>query len=139
MERPTIRPRAAAVLIALAALAPSAFAADPPGMGPMPGSARGTGTLDGATDFSYYGDAATADTTDRAVAERVMDALAAEPALEGAAITVLVDQDRVRLSGSARDEDQAAYALEVARDAAGPSVDVTGNDLRVGEPADTAG
>ena len=97
------------------------------------------GTLDGTTDFSYYGDAATADTTDRAVAERVMDALAAEPALDGSAITVLVDQGRVRLSGRARDEDQAAYAVEVARDAAGPAVDVTGEDLRSGEPADTAG
>lgn len=139
MQRHDIRPLAAAALIALGAAAEPVLAADLPGVDEARPSARSTGTLDGSTDFSYVGDAARADTTDRAVAERVMDALAAEPALEGAAITVLVDQGRVRLSGRAQDEDQAAYALEVARDAAGPAVDVTGNDLRVGEPAATAG
>jgi hypothetical protein len=99
-------------------------------------TARSTGTLDGATEFSYTADAAHVDTTDRAVAERVMEALAAEPALEGSAITVLVDGGRVRLSGTARDEDQAAYALEIAKDAAGPAVDVDGEDLRPGESTD---
>jgi hypothetical protein len=101
--------------------------------------ARGTGTLDGATEFSYTADATHVDTTDRAVAERVMEALAEEPALEGSAITVLVDEGRVRLSGTARDGDQAAYALEIAKDAAGPAVEVTGEDLRPGESGATAG
>ena len=91
---------------------------------------RSTGTLDGDTALSY-----TADTSDRAVAERVMDALANDPALEGAAITVLVDQGQVRLSGTARDEDQASYALEVARDAAGPAVAVSGESLQPGTGA----
>lgn len=91
---------------------------------------RSTGTLDGDTALSY-----TADTSDRAVAERVMDALANDPALEGAAITVLVDQGQVRLSGTARDEDQASYALEVAQDAAGPAVAVSAQSLQPGTGA----
>lgn len=92
---------------------------------------RSVGTLDGDSAFSYA-----ADTSDRAVAERVMDALANEPALQGAAITVLVDEGQVRLSGTARDEDQAAYALEVAQDAAGPAVAVSGESLQPGTAAD---
>ena len=72
---------------------------------------RSVGTLDGDSALSY-----TDDTTDRAVAERVMDALANELALEGAAITVLVDEGRVRLSGTARDEDQAFLASVLAAD-----------------------
>jgi hyperosmotically inducible periplasmic protein len=91
---------------------------------------RSTGTLDGDTAISY-----TADTSDRAVAERVMDALANDPALEGAAITVLVDEGQVRLSGTARDEDQAAYAREVAQDAAGPAVAVSAESLQPGTGA----
>lgn len=91
---------------------------------------RSTGTLDGDTALSY-----TADTSDRAVAERVMDALANDPALEGAAITVLVDQGEVRLTGTARDEDQAAYAREVAQDAAGPAVAVSAESLQPGTGA----
>jgi len=88
---------------------------------------RSVGTLDGDSAISYA-----ADTSDRAVAERVMDALANEPALEGAAITVLVDQGEVRLSGTARDEDQASYALEIAQDAAGPAVVVSAESLQPG-------
>jgi osmotically-inducible protein OsmY len=86
---------------------------------------RSIGTLEGDTAFSY----STADTTDRAVAARVMGALAEDPSLQGAAITVLVDEGRVRLAGATRDEEQADHALQVARDAAGPGVLVTGNDL----------
>jgi osmotically-inducible protein OsmY len=92
---------------------------------------RSTGALDGDTAISYA-----ADTSDRAVAERVMDALANEPALEGAAITVLVDEGQVRLTGTARDEDQASYALEVAQDAAGPAVAVSAESLQPGTGAD---
>jgi hypothetical protein len=95
-----------------------------------PQAAGMTGTLDPGSDMSYA-----ADTSDRAVAERVMGALAEDPALEGSQITVLVDQDAVRLSGTARDEDQAAYALRVARDAAGPTVAVSGEALETA-PAD---
>jgi osmotically-inducible protein OsmY len=90
-----------------------------------PAAERSIGTLEGDTAFSY----STADTTDRAVAERVMDALAEDPALHGSAITVLVDEGHVRLSGATRDEEQAAHALEVARDAAGPNVIVTAGSL----------
>ncbi|HSN21495.1 MAG TPA: BON domain-containing protein [Usitatibacter sp.] len=118
--------------LAAAALAVSAGADEAPKMD------RSVGTLDGATEFSYSADAAPADATDRAVAERVMDALAQEPALEGSAITVVVEQRRVRLSGATRDEDQAAYAVEVARDAAGAAVEVTGDDLHPGERDDAA-
>jgi hypothetical protein len=142
MERnffPSLGAAAGIALGAFAAFPAFAQAVDFPGRDAPPSAARSEGTLDGSTEFSYFGDAATADTTDRAVAERVMDALATDPALEGSAITVLVDQGRVRLSGRARDEDQAAYALEIARDAAGPAVDVTGEGLRAGEPAGTAG
>lgn len=119
----------AAALIALAAAAGAARAGivtvDQP-----PLERRSVGTLDGDSALSY-----TTDTTDRAVAERVMDALANEPALEGAAITVLVDEGRVRLSGTARDEDQAAYALELAQDAAGPAVAVSAESLQPGTGA----
>jgi len=117
-----------AVLVALAAAA-GAARADIVTVDESP-LERSTGTLDGDTALSY-----TADTSDRAVAERVMDALANDPALEGAAITVLVDQGQVRLSGTARDEDQASYALEVARDAAGPAVAVSGESLQPGTGA----
>ena len=119
----------AAALVALAAAA-GAARADIVTVDESP-LERSTGTLDGDTAISY-----TADTSDRAVAERVMDALANEPALEGAAITVLVDEGQVRLTGTARDEDQASYALEVAQDAAGPSVAVSAESLQPGTGAD---
>lgn len=137
MESRRIRPLVALALLASAAwpgLAQAGFLGVDEGR-----TARSVGTLDGATEFSYTADAAHVDTTDRAVAERVMEALAGEPALEGAAITVLVDEGGVRLSGSARDEDQAAYALEIAQDAAGPAIRVTGEALRAGESAGVAG
>ncbi|HXS53740.1 MAG TPA: BON domain-containing protein [Usitatibacter sp.] len=92
-----------------------------------PQAAGMAGTLDPGSDVSYAADA-----SDRAVAARVMQALAEDPALEGSQITVLVDQGDVRLSGTTRDEEQGAYALEVARDAAGPTVAVSGETL---EPA----
>jgi len=119
----------AAALVALAAAA-GAARADIVTVDESP-LERSTGTLDGDTAISY-----TADTSNRAVAERVMDALANEPALEGAAITVLVDEGQVRLTGTARDEDQASYALEVAQDAAGPSVAVSAESLQAGTGAD---
>jgi BON domain-containing protein len=129
MRRHSISPiaiglAAAAVGIALVLFAPHARAADA-----SPLVTRTQGTLDSGTTFSYAADA-----SDRAVAERVTDALANDPALEGSSITVLVDEGRVRLSGAARDEDQAAEAIEVARDAAGPSVDVSGRGLEPGSP-----
>ena len=119
-----------AALVVLAAAAGLARA-DIVTVDESPPEHRSVGTLDGDSAFSY-----TADTTDRAVAERVMDALANEPALEGAAITVLVDEGQVRLSGTARDEDQAAYAREVAQDAAGPAVAVSAESLQPGTAAD---
>lgn len=122
------RSRNTATHVALAAaLGLAALSARADIYSPQPPAAaeRSIGTLGGDTAFSY----STADVTDRAVAERVMDALAGDPALAGAAITVLVDEGRVRLAGATRGEEQAAHALRVARDAAGPGVRVTGNDL----------
>ena len=130
MERS--RPIARIAIAAALGLAASSPHADVFSPGPAAVDERSIGTLDGDTAFSY-----TADTTDRAVAERVMEALAEDPALDGAAITVLVDEGRVRLSGTARDDEQAAHALRVARDAAGPHVAVTGNDLEPGEAPGT--
>ena len=113
-----------AIAAALAALAFPARADDPVVIEAPAQAAGMAGTLDPGSDFSYA-----ADTTDRAVAERVMDALARDPALDGAAITVLVDQGAVRLAGTARDADQAADAVRVAREAAGPAVAVSGDGI----------
>ena len=126
MERTRRHPLSLTLAAALALGALSARA-DVFAPGPASVDERSIGSLDGDTAFSY-----TADTTDRAVAERVMGALATDPGLAGAAITVLVDEGRVRLSGETRNEDQAALALRVARDAAGPDVPVTGADLEPG-------
>ena len=128
MRRHSISPiatglAAAAVGIALVLFAPHARA-DPATAARSPVVTSTPGTSDSGTAFSYAADA-----SDRAVAERVTDALANDPALEGSSITVLVDEGRVRLSGSARDEDQAAEAVQVARDAAGPSVEVSAQSL----------
>jgi len=109
------------------AFAPAVRAADIVVIQAPPQAAGMAGTLDPGSDVSYV-----ADMSDRAVAERVMDALAEDPALDGSQISVLIDQGSVRLSGTTRDEDQAAYALQVARDAAGPAVQVSGEAL---EPA----
>ncbi len=67
---------------------------------------------------------------DQALAQRVMDALANDPSLLGAAITVVVDEGRVRLVGSTVDADQARRALDDARDASGDAALVSGDGLR---------
>jgi BON domain-containing protein len=74
--------------------------------------------------------AAASQTGDDAIAERVQRALADDPALEGAAITVLVDHGNVSLSGTAEDDGQADYATQVAQDAAGPSARVSSDNLQ---------
>ena len=79
--------------------------------------------------------AAASETGDDAIAERVQRALADDPALEGAAITVLVDHGNVSLSGTAEDDGQADYATKVAQDAAGPAAHVSSDNL---QPALTA-
>lgn len=117
---------ATAVAIALAAWAPRSHA-DIVTIDESPSVTGSRGTLDSTSAFSYA-----ADTSGRAVAERVTDALANEPALEGSAITVLVDEGTVRLSGTTRNDDQASHAVEVAQDAAGPAVPVTGASLEPG-------
>ena len=138
MKQPSSHSLQVAIYAAIAAgivafaFAPAVRADDIVVIEAPPQAAGMSGTLDPGSDFSYA-----SDTSDRAVAERVMDALAEDPALEGSRITVLVDQGTVRLSGTARDEDQAAYALEVAQDAAGPAVAVSGETLAPG-PADVA-
>jgi osmotically-inducible protein OsmY len=79
--------------------------------------------------------AAASEARDNALAERVMRALADDPALEGAAITVLVDHGNVSLSGTSEDDDQADYATKVAQEAAGPTAHVASDNL---QPALTA-
>jgi hypothetical protein len=79
--------------------------------------------------------AAASETGDNSIAERVMRALADDPALEGTAITVLVDHGNVSLSGTAEDDGQADYATKVAQDAAGPGAHVSSDNL---QPALTA-
>jgi hypothetical protein len=79
--------------------------------------------------------AADSEVGDNGIAERVMRALSDDPALEGAAITVLVDHGNVSLSGTAEDDDQADYATKVAQDAAGPAAHVSSDNL---QPALTA-
>jgi len=79
--------------------------------------------------------AASSEVGDNAIAERVMRALADDPSLEGAAITVLVDHGNVSLSGTAESDQQADYATKVAQDAAGPTAHVASDNL---QPALTA-
>jgi hypothetical protein len=67
---------------------------------------------------------------DGAIAVRVQRALSDDPALEGAAITVLVDHGNVSLSGTAEDDDQAEYATRIAQDAAGPGAHVSSDNLQ---------
>ncbi len=74
--------------------------------------------------------AAASETGDNAIAQRVMRALAGDPALEGAAITVLVDHGNVSLSGTTEDDGQAEYATQVAQDAAGPAAHVASDNLQ---------
>lgn len=57
---------------------------------------------------------------DQALAERVADAIADEPRLDGITATVAANKGHVSLSGSAESPEQAAIAEQVAREAAGP-------------------
>lgn len=62
-----------------------------------------------------------------ALHDRIALALAADPALDGAAVDVIDADGTIILSGIALDPLQAAYAMEVAETLAGPSVIVAGN------------
>lgn len=57
---------------------------------------------------------------DQDLAERVADAIADEPMLDGATVTVAANNGDVSISGSAASPEQAAIAEQVAREAAGP-------------------
>ena len=57
---------------------------------------------------------------DQALADRVADAIADEPKLDGATVTVSANNGNVSLSGSADSPEQAAIAEQVAREVAGP-------------------
>lgn len=59
---------------------------------------------------------------DQALADDVAIALAGDPALDGAILTVAALDGRVSLSGSAKGLDQAYRAEQVARDVAGAGV-----------------
>jgi osmotically-inducible protein OsmY len=67
---------------------------------------------------------------DQAMADRVATALAADPALQGATITVIVDGGQVNLDGTTTDQAQAAHATDVAQAAAGPAIMVVADDLQ---------
>ena len=56
---------------------------------------------------------------DQDLAERVADAIADEPRLDGATVTVAANNGDVSISGSAESPEQAAIAEQVARDVAG--------------------
>ena len=58
---------------------------------------------------------------DQALARDVAAALADEPRLDGATVTVSANNGRVSLSGSAESPEQGAIAEQVARDVAGPA------------------
>jgi osmotically-inducible protein OsmY len=57
---------------------------------------------------------------DQALAERVADAIADEPRLDGITVTVAANNGNVSLAGSAESPEQAAIAEQVAREVAGP-------------------
>lgn len=57
---------------------------------------------------------------DQDLAERVADAIADEPLLDGATVTVAANDGEVSLTGSAASPEQAAIAEQVAREVAGP-------------------
>ena len=63
--------------------------------------------------------AGAANFTDQELAERVADAIADEPLLDGATVTVAANGGDVSLSGSAASPEQAAIAEQVAREVAG--------------------
>ena len=58
---------------------------------------------------------------DTALADSVAAALAADPRMEGATITVAANDGRVSLTGSARTPEQAGHAVTIARGVAGVS------------------
>lgn len=57
---------------------------------------------------------------DQDLAERVADAIADEPLLDGATVTVAANDGDVSLTGSAESPEQTAIAEQVAREVAGP-------------------
>lgn len=97
--------------------------------GPRPPSADGEGSIIGDvvrpesapsetfTSSTMVGSGVTA--ADQALMNRLVGALANDPQLKGAMITVQVDDGRVELSGFAQDETQAGRAREVAEGIAG--------------------
>jgi osmotically-inducible protein OsmY len=74
---------------------------------------------------------------DDALLERVANALANDPELGDADITVFVADGRVALEGRTRNAGQAVRAVAVTRRAAGSGVDVR-SELRAAHPRDAA-
>ena len=58
---------------------------------------------------------------DAALADRVAAAIADDPRLDGATVTVAANNGRVSISGSAESPEQGPSAERVARDVAGPA------------------
>ncbi len=77
-----------------------------------PGTARMT-TNDGA----FHSGGATLD--DQALAGRIADAMAADPSLKGATVTIAANRGSVQLSGSASHLQEASRAEQIAADIAG--------------------
>jgi hypothetical protein len=93
-----------------------------------------------SVDASVASDVSAAD---RAVLDRVVTALQQDPLLQGASISVLLDNDgQLVLEGTTLDDDQADHANSVAQEAAGGSVTVVDGldatpDLSAPRPAST--
>lgn len=83
------------------------------------GSATGTESAPGETLSSATTVGPGVSAADRALMDQVVSALANDPQLKGAMITVQVDDGRVDLSGFAQDETQATRAREVAESVVG--------------------
>ena len=125
MKSPIHRHAAAlAAALSLAALAPTAHAA---------------GTAPSATTSDLTPDALVQSMrNDDALLQRVADALANDPELADADITVLVGEGKVALEGLTHNAGQAVRAVAVTRRAAGDGVEVM-SGLRSVDLHDAAG
>jgi osmotically-inducible protein OsmY len=76
------------------------------------------GTLMTPSDAFHSGGASASDDD---LAARVATALSQDSVMYGATVTVVANQGRISLSGSAKNEQQAARAESIAREIAGPA------------------
>jgi hypothetical protein len=115
-----------AALVAAPAIAQNAdFGPRPPGpvvaAQSAPPSAYIAPALSQPIDSSSAIQSGAGNPADAALADRVAAAIADEPRLDGATVTVSANQGRVSISGSADSPEQGAIAEQVAREVAGPA------------------